>query len=72
MLLPSSYETTSSSLAFLTKLLVRFPEVQEKLREELMEATDGGKVFDFERLQRCPYTEAVVQEALRMYPPVYL
>ena len=53
-------------------MLLRFPEVQERLRAELLDATDGGKVFDFERLQRCEYTEAVMQETLRMYAPVYL
>ena len=53
-------------------MLLRFPELQERVRAELMEATDGGKAFDFERLQRCEYTEAFIQETLRMYPPVYL
>ncbi|XP_003744550.1 cytochrome P450 3A56 [Galendromus occidentalis] len=71
LLLLAGYETTSSSMAFMTKLLVRFPEVQERMREELLDATGGGKVFDFERLQRCQYTEAVLQESLRMYPPIY-
>ena len=53
-------------------MLVRFPEVQERVRVELIEATNGGSVFDFERLQKCQYTEAFIQETLRMYPPVFL
>ena len=52
-------------------MLLRFPDVQERLREEIKEATDNGTVFDFERLQRCTYMEAVIQETLRMYPPVF-
>ncbi|XP_003743686.1 cytochrome P450 3A4 [Galendromus occidentalis] len=67
----AGYETTSSSLAFITRMLLRFPEVQERLREELMRATDEGKVFDFERLQKCSYMEAVIQETLRLRPPIY-
>lgn len=55
----------------MTRLLVRFPEVQERLREELVQATDNGTRFDFEVLQKCQYLEAVLQETLRMYPPIY-
>lgn len=66
-----SYETTSSSLAFIVRMLVRYPEVQERLRSELLEATGNGNRFDFERLQKCHYLEAVIQETLRMYPPIY-
>ncbi|XP_028968770.1 cytochrome P450 3A5 [Galendromus occidentalis] len=71
LVLLAGYETTSSALAFITKLLLRFPEVQERVRCELLEATAQGKEFDFDRLQRCQYLEAVVQESLRLYPPVY-
>ncbi|XP_028967635.1 cytochrome P450 3A31 [Galendromus occidentalis] len=71
LILLAGFETTSSSLAFITKMLLRFPEVQEKLRQELLEATDRGKRFDFEKLQKCHYMEAVIQEVLRMYPPVF-
>lgn len=52
-------------------MLLRYPEVQETLRKELEAATEKGKHFDFERLQRCDYMEAVIQETLRMYPPVH-
>lgn len=58
-------------MAFITRLLVRFPEVQEKLREALVEVTENGTRFDFERLQRCQYLDAVIQETLRLYPPIY-
>ncbi|OQR66534.1 cytochrome P450 3A4-like [Tropilaelaps mercedesae] len=71
VVLLAGYETTSSSLAFITRMLLRFPDVQDELRRELLEATDGGTVFDFERLQKCHYMEAVIQETLRMYPPIH-
>ncbi|OQR72996.1 thromboxane-A synthase-like [Tropilaelaps mercedesae] len=67
----STYETTSSTLAFLTRLLVRFPEVQERLREELIAVTNNGTRFSFESLQRCQFLEAVIQETLRLYPPIH-
>lgn len=71
LVLAAGYEKTSSSLAFITRVLLRFPEVQENLREELLEATDQGKVFEIERLQKCQYMESVIQEVLRMYPPIH-
>ncbi|OQR68531.1 thromboxane-A synthase-like [Tropilaelaps mercedesae] len=71
LVLVAGYETTSSSLAFITRLLVRFPEVQERLRQALVKATENGTRFDFERLQGCQYLDAVIQETLRMYPPIY-
>ena len=52
-------------------MLLRFPDVQERLRNELLEATADGTVFDFEKLQKCSYLEAVIQETLRLRPPVF-
>ncbi|XP_022663402.1 LOW QUALITY PROTEIN: cytochrome P450 3A19-like [Varroa destructor] len=63
------YETTSSSLAFITKELLRFPDVQGRFRDELIQLTTNGQVFDFECLQRCQCMVAVIQETLRMNPP---
>lgn len=71
LVLLAGYETTSSSLAFISRLLLRFPEVQDRLREELMQATDNGRTFDFDALQKCHYLEAVIQETIRMYPPIH-
>lgn len=71
VVLLAGYETTSSTLAFITRVLLRFPDVQETIRQELLEATDNGKVFEFERLQKCHYLESVIQETMRMYPPVH-
>lgn len=65
------YEATSASLAFITRMLVRFPHVQRRLRTGLIEATEGGKRFEVERLDRFSYLGAVIQECLRMYTPIY-
>lgn len=52
-------------------MLLRFPDVQERLRDELLRATSDGEVFDFEKLQKCSFMEAVIQESLRLRPPIY-
>ncbi|XP_022690996.1 LOW QUALITY PROTEIN: probable cytochrome P450 6a14 [Varroa jacobsoni] len=69
LILLAGYETTSSSLAFITKELLRFPDVQGRFRDELIQLTTNGQVFDFECLQRCQCMVAVIQETLRMNPP---
>lgn len=38
------YETTSRSLAFITKKLLRFPDVQGRFRDEQMQPTTNGRV----------------------------
>ncbi|XP_022704431.1 cytochrome P450 3A31-like [Varroa jacobsoni] len=70
-MLIAGYEATSASLAFITRMLVRFPHVQRRLRTGLIEATEGGKRFEVERLDRFSYLGAVIQECLRMYTPIY-
>jgi cytochrome P450 len=54
--------TTALALAWATYLLARYPEWQEKVREEA--STSGGIVTDEPSVAR-----QVAQEALRLYPP---
>lgn len=65
------YETTSGTLAFLSSIMMEYPEVQDKLRAELRENIhDERDLGDFVELQRLQYMEAVIMETLRHYPPV--
>ncbi|CAK1581291.1 unnamed protein product [Parnassius mnemosyne] len=64
------FETTSSTLAFLCLELAAHPEVQEKMRNEIVEVlakTDG--TLTYETLQELTYMEMVIHETLRLYPP---
>ncbi|KAH9390419.1 Thromboxane-A synthase [Tyrophagus putrescentiae] len=63
----AGYETTSTALGFIAHFLVNYPEVQEKVREEVL-ALNGQ--FDYSSLGKLPYMEQVVCEAMRFYPPV--
>ena len=49
-------------------LLALHPDVQEKLREELIEAGAPAEL-EFETLDRLPYLEAICRETLRLFPP---
>ena len=69
----AGHETTGSALAFTLQLLGRHEAVQDRVRAEAAEAVElagNGKpaVPDLERL---PYTTAVINEAMRLYPPAH-
>lgn len=66
----AGYETTSSALAFITHFLVNKPEIQDKVRAEMMEvhATEGE--FTYDSVNKLSYLQCVINETLRYYPPV--
>ena len=61
--------TTTDGLAWTWVLLSRHPEVRERLQSELDEVLAGRRPT-VEDLQRLPWTRAVVEESMRLYPPV--
>ena len=67
----AGHETTALTLAWTWYALARHPHVEEKLVAE-WSAVLGGRTPTVEDLPRLTYTEAVITEAMRLYPPVYL
>jgi cytochrome P450 len=63
-------ETTAIALAFCWYLLARNPDQEAKLVAELG-ATLGGRSPTPADLPHLPYTDGVLREALRLYPPVW-
>lgn len=59
-------DTTSSALSRMFHLLATHPEIQEKLREELITATEKGEDLDYSSLDELPYLDAVCKETLRL------
>ncbi len=66
----AGHETTSTALTYACWLLAGNPEARERLDAEL-DAVLGGRDPAFGDLPELDYTERVVREALRLYPPVY-
>ncbi len=66
-------DTTSNALSRILHLLSQNPDAQQKLRAELLEATNGGKTdLGYDDLMKLPYLDAVCRETLRVFAPVLL
>lgn len=61
------HETSGYTLAWLFYLLAKHPEVDAKVEAELDEVLLGNSPT-IEHLKQLPYTYAVIQETLRLYP----
>ncbi|KAF7318169.1 Cytochrome P450 [Mycena chlorophos] len=72
VLLLAGYETTSVSLTWALLELARRPEMQDKLRQELLSKfpTSDPTWDQLVSTSELPYLDAVVQETLRTHPPV--
>src|SRR5262249_50828737 len=64
-------ETMATAMTWLWYVLDRYPEVDRKLRAEVHEVLGGGRPT-YEDLARLSYTKRVLQETLRLYPPVWI
>ncbi|XP_050680809.1 cytochrome P450 9e2-like isoform X2 [Leptidea sinapis] len=69
LFLIAGYETSSTLLSFAIHTLAVQPEIQEKLREHIVDVTTG-KEMSYELLSQLDYLEAFLLETLRLYPPV--
>ena len=67
----AGHETTANALAWTWYLLSEHTEVEAELHRELDEVLDGGRLPATEDLARLRYTEMVVAEAMRLYPPAW-
>jgi cytochrome P450 len=66
----AGHETTAVALSWTWYLLTLHPEVEARLTAELG-AVLGGRAPGVADLPRLAYTERVVREAMRLYPPVW-
>jgi cytochrome P450 len=61
-------DTTSSALSRIVHLLATYPEVQDKLRQEIMNAlcNNPGQDFSYDDLGSLTFLDAVCRETLRL------
>ena len=66
----AGHETTAVSLSWTWYLLSQHPNSAQKLRDELNHVL-GGRTPQLDDLPRLPYTDKVVKESMRLYPPAW-
>lgn len=67
----AGHETVASALTWTWALLAAHPDVQERVQAE-SDAVLAGRPATFDDLPRLPLARAVIDEALRLYPPAWL
>jgi cytochrome P450 len=70
-LLLAGHETTASTLGWTLYLLDRNPHVLARLRAEVA-GVIGERTPGYADLERLTYTSMVLQEAMRLFPPVWI
>ncbi|XP_054156810.1 cytochrome P450 3A11-like, partial [Oppia nitens] len=65
----AGYRNASITLGFVAHILVNYPDIQERVRQEVRElyASDGR--LDYNTLSKLEYMECVINETMRLYPP---
>jgi cytochrome P450 len=67
----AGHETTANALNWTFYLLAQNPEPREKLLQELQTVL-AGRAPTLNDLPNLPYTEWVINESMRVYPPVWM
>ncbi|XP_057998325.1 iridoid oxidase-like [Hevea brasiliensis] len=65
-------ETTSAATEWAMAELLRKPEAMRKVKEELNEVVGENRNVEESDIEKLPYLQAVVKEALRLHPSVPL
>jgi cytochrome P450 len=66
----AGHETTAVAMTWTWYLLSQHPEVEAKLHAEL-DSVLAGRAPTLAHLPRLPYTEMVLKESMRLYPPAF-
>ena len=70
-MLLAGHDTTALTLTYTWYLLARHPDVEANLHAEF-DRVLGGQAPTMADVRELEYTERVLKEAMRLYPPVYL
>ena len=72
VLLVAGYDTTGTTLAFALYELAKNQDIQERLRSEVEEKTNGDpdKALTYDDLQSMTYLDQIISETLRFHTPI--
>jgi len=69
-LLLAGHETTALALSWTLYLLGQHKEIDERVGAEIREVL-GGRPATVDDLERLKFTESVIQESMRLFPPAW-
>ncbi len=67
----AGHETSANAMTFTLHLLGNHPDIQQKVFEELIDIQSQTDDV-VEQLQKMTYTNAVINESMRLYPPAWI
>jgi cytochrome P450 len=67
----AGHETTANALTWTFYLISRHPEVERRLLTEITDVL-GGRTPTLEDIPKLTYTKSVIQESMRLYPPIWI
>lgn len=66
----AGFETMATSLSYITFVLAKYPDIQEKIRKEVSDVVSAWGSLDYESvMKKLKYLGQVIDETLRRYPP---
>ncbi len=70
-MLQAGHDTVSDAISWTWYLMAKHPDVRQKVEREV-DSTLGGRPTRFEDLLQLAYTERVIRESMRIYPPAWV
>ena len=64
------HDTTTSGISFCLYNIAKYPDVQQKVFEEIRNEIGDEKILTLQLLNKLHYLELVIKESLRLYPSV--
>ena len=64
------HDTTTSGMCWVLYCLAKYPEHQDKVREEVRTVLAGREWLEYDDLKELKFTQMCIKESLRLYPPV--
>lgn len=65
------HDTTTSGTSFILYNLSKYPEIQQKVYEEIVDIFDDDQNQNsFQKLNKLNYLDLVIKESLRLFPPI--
>lgn len=66
----AGHDTTSSGISFTIYNIAKYPEVQQKVYDEIIEVLGDDEELTIHKLNSLSYLDLVIKESLRLFPPV--